>query len=157
MLNHLLHCPNFNDKESLLNEENEDYDDERDEMENNIEKFIQSPPLSKNQIETFHNLISKVTCKMNLPLRWVDDPCVHEFIKFLNPNAESVFPSRKTLSNCLIPSYDKFLMESSLVGIKLAKGITLEIDSWKDTSNNKILGAVMIGSNGKSFVVQVFS
>jgi hypothetical protein len=100
---------------------------------------VWSPEFQKK----FEERITRITVAAGLPLSWVDNPEWIDFINDFLPFARS--PSRKVLTNRLIPTAAKHHRELATVAAK-NQNATLQADGWTGINFHHLL-AFMISFN----------
>ena len=110
--------------------------------------------LKPEQIETFEQLLLKVTVACGFPFRWIDDPAVKELFKWLNPMLE--LPDRKQLGGRILQKSSENLTETILNdAINDNLRIILVFDGWKNVACQNLLGSVLFTSECNMIIWKV--
>jgi hypothetical protein len=98
---------------------------------------------SPERQKQFEERIARLTVSAGLPLSWVDNPEWIDFIRDFLPSARS--PSRKTLTNRLIPAAAKSYQDMAKTAAQ-DQNVTLQADGWTGVNFHHLL-AFMIAFN----------
>lgn len=112
-------------------------------------------PLSKEDKKRFYTLLIQLTVSCGWALNWVNNPEARELFEFLNPFL--ILPDRKTLGGDILNNAVSEVNETMEVALKEDPiGVTLTFDGWTNVKNEKLLGVVIMTSEGRPYVWKAF-
>lgn len=95
--------------------------------------FSRPPPIHKKQ--KIDNLVLKMIAKGHHPFRLVEEPVFRKLIQEVSTCPGYTLPSRKTLSNNLLPSAHMKILEEVKKKVQSATAVCLTTDGWTSKSN----------------------
>ncbi|EJD40381.1 hypothetical protein AURDEDRAFT_127706 [Auricularia subglabra TFB-10046 SS5] len=110
-------------------------------------------PFSEAQITEISKEFAHATVSANLAHTWIEDPEVIRLFVLFRSRACDAIPSRRVLSDRLIPEQGQHaekVLEAAITG----KNTTLTTDGWKDAQRNAVAGANVVVA-GKSYLVSL--
>lgn len=107
-----------------------------------IREFTQStkplPPKRAQQIDT---QLLKMIATGHYPLRMVEDPQFKKFVALLNPQYQ--LPTRKTLSESILPKQYNECKEKVKADVKKAQSVCLATDGWTSVNNDSFIAVTV--------------
>ncbi|KAJ8966354.1 hypothetical protein NQ317_017007 [Molorchus minor] len=109
----------------------------RSEKQSSLSSFIKQP-LTDRKTQEIHNELVKLLVKNYLPLQLVDSEYFCSFVRKLN-NSYQV-PSRKTISNTLLPQLHNMAQQNVRNSLENIKACCLTTDGWTSCANKSFIG-----------------
>lgn len=103
-------------------------------LQQSLSRFVNIiKPIPLNKSRAIDTQLLKVICKEYHPFSIVENKEFQNFIKMLSPNYN--LPSRKTLSNSLLPALYNELLDKIKLDLADAKAVCLTSDGWTNINN----------------------
>lgn len=106
--------------------------------------------LNEAQSAQFQQLLLEMTVSMALPFRWIERAEARRVFQFLRPAILPSLPSRRQLSDVILPQRAAIARENSLreISEQRERGvhIGLSCDGWKNVSRQHVLGVIIATS-----------